>query len=145
MGNSPSPSISLCRSVSMTTKRLLLVLTLPLAAGLLLANPTGAADKEAKIGDRIANLTFKDIHYLSRSLEEFEHTKAFVLVFTTTTCPVVQQYFPTLKALDKDFKDKGVQFLAVNVGPDDSVLTMAAQAVRFDVAFPFVKDFDGEC
>jgi peroxiredoxin len=104
-----------------------------------------AADKEVKVGDSVAAFTFKDIRFLPRSLDEFPKPKAFVLVFANTSCPLVQQYFPTLKALYQDYKDQGVQFLAVNVGADDSILTMAAQAVRYDVAFPFVKDSDGEC
>jgi hypothetical protein len=46
---------------------------------------------------------------------------------------------PTLKALEKAYRDKEVQFLAVNVGADDSIRAMAAQAVRFEVEFPFVN------
>ena len=36
-----------------------------------------------------------------------------------------------------------MQFLAVNVGGDDSIVAMAAQAVEHEIEFPFVKDFDG--
>src|SRR5262249_39158875 len=38
-----------------------------------------------------------------------------------------------------------VQFLAVNVGEDDSIRAMAAQAVKHEMEFPFVKDFDAAC
>src|SRR5262249_35208377 len=69
--------------------------------------------------------------------------KAFVLVFTNTSCPVVQRYMPALKAMEKDFRDEGVQFLAVNEGSDDSIVATAAHAVRFEMEFPFVKDFGG--
>jgi hypothetical protein len=71
--------------------------------------------------------------------------RAFVLIFTNTTCPLVQRYLPRLKALDEEFRDQGVQFVAVNVGPEDSVFDMATQAVEFDVPFPFVKDVGGSC
>ena len=73
------------------------------------------------------------------------HKRAFVLVFTNTTCPIVQRYLPRLKQLDAEFRDQGVQFVAVNVGPDDSVLDIATQAVVHDMPFPFVKDIDGSC
>src|SRR5262245_34441804 len=105
--------------------------------------PAGA--KEAALGTTIGNLTFKDIHYLPRSLDDFGKKKAFVLTFKNTTCPVVQRYLPTLKSLEKEYRHKGVQFLAVNVGADDSIVQMAAQAVRFEMEFPFVKDFDYSC
>src|SRR5207249_3487972 len=70
---------------------------------------------------------------------------AFVLCFTNTTCPLVQRYLPVLQALEKEYRDKGVQFVAVNCGAEDSIVAMAAQAVEFNVAFPFVKDFDAQC
>jgi hypothetical protein len=103
---------------------------------------TGAAEP-AKIGERIPDLTFKDIRYLSRSLDDFPNCKAHVLVFVTTGCTVVPRYLPELKRLDADYRDKGVQMIAVNVGPQDGVVETAAQAVEHEAAFPFVKDFGG--
>jgi thiol-disulfide isomerase/thioredoxin len=107
--------------------------------------PALAAGAEVKIGTRVANLTFKDIHYLPRSLDDFPKSKAFVLVFVNTTCPVAQRYLPVLKGLEREYRDKGVQFLAVNVGADDAIVAVAAQAVKHEMEFPFVKDFDGTC
>ncbi len=51
---------------------------------------------------------------------------------------------PVLKRLEADYREKGVQFLAVNVGPQDGVVETAAQAVEYDAEFPFVKDFGGK-
>src|SRR5262249_61618090 len=80
--------------------------------------PVRGADRPVRVGDAVAKLTFKDIRYLPRSLEDFKRKKAFVLVFTNTTCPVAQRYWPTLNALDKEFRDQGIQFLAVNTVPE---------------------------
>jgi peroxiredoxin len=104
-----------------------------------------ASDKNTKIGERVSNLTFKDIHYLPRSLDDFPKAKAFVLAFTNTSCPVAQRYLPVLKDLERTYRTKGVQFLAVNEGADDSIVAMASQAVKYEMEFPFVKDFDGVC
>src|SRR6266851_5959383 len=101
--------------------------------------------KDVPLGTAVVDLRFKDIRYLTRSLDDFGKKKAYVLVFTNTTCPVVQRYMPTLKTLDKDYRAKGVQFLAVNVGADDSIVQTAAYAVRFEMEFPFVKDTDYSC
>jgi hypothetical protein len=98
-----------------------------------------------KVGAPVANLSFKDIRYLPRSLEDFPGRKAFVLVFTDTSCPLARRYLPTLKRLEKEYRPRGVQFLAVNVGADDSIAAMAAHAIEHDVAFPAVKDFDAAC
>src|SRR5438874_10335911 len=94
-----------------------------------------------KIGDRVGKLRFTDIRSLPRTLDDFGAKKAYVLVFTNTSCPVVQRYLPTLQALEREYRDKGVQFAAVNAAEDDSVVAMATQAVRHEVEFPFVKDF----
>jgi thiol-disulfide isomerase/thioredoxin len=100
---------------------------------------------EVKIGSAIGKLEFKDIRYLTRTLDELPKSKVYVLVFTNTTCPLVQRYLPVLNKLEKQYRDKGVQFLGVNVGPEDSIKEMAAQAVEYDVEFPFVKDQGALC
>jgi hypothetical protein len=104
-----------------------------------------ARDQSVKIGDRIGNLSFKDIHYLPRSLDDFPKARAFVVWFTNTSCPVAQRYLPLLRVLEKEYRAKGVQFLAINEGPGDTILAVATQAVEHEMEFPFVKDFDGTC
>lgn len=117
---------------------LLLMLAVLLPPGVLAKDPV-------KLGERVGQLRFKDIHYLPRSLDDCKDKKAFVLVFTTTTCPLVQRYLPVLRDMEKEYRAKGVQFLAVNVGGDDSIAAMATQAVRHEMEFPFVKDTDLTC
>jgi peroxiredoxin len=122
-----------------------LLVVFALASGLAAYRQVAAESPAVKVGDQIGKLTFKDIRYLTRSLDDFHNKKAFVLAFTTTSCPLAQRYLPSLAELDKSYRDKGVQFLSVNVGADDSIVATAAQAVRHSVDFPFVKDFDGSC
>ncbi len=116
----------------------------PLVALAVVSNHAGAAGRDVKIGDPVPNLVFKDIRYLPRSLADFPAPKAYVLVFTNTSCPVVQRYLPVLRDLEKSYRDKGVQFIAVNPGTDDGIVAMASQAVRHEMEFPFLKDFDCE-
>ncbi|WP_406695584.1 redoxin family protein [Singulisphaera sp. Ch08] len=105
----------------------------------------GDGDDRSPIGQRVDNLQFKDIRFLTRSLDDFGKKKAFVVVATNTTCPVVQRYLPVLAQLEKTYRDRGVQFLALNVGPDDSITEMAARSVEAKTEFPFVKDIDSAC
>jgi mono/diheme cytochrome c family protein/peroxiredoxin len=67
-------------------------------------------------------------------------TKAVVLVFTGVSCPIVDLYMPALGSLAEAYKDKGVQFLAINSNAHDTVEQVAAHARRFNVAFPVLKD-----
>jgi len=96
-----------------------------------------------QIGDTIDDVTFKDIRYLPRSLADFGEQQAYVLFFSNTTCPLVQRYLPVMKQLDETYRDQGVQVVAVNVGPDDSIMEMASHALEYGAEFPFVKDVDG--
>jgi thiol-disulfide isomerase/thioredoxin len=96
------------------------------------------------IGQKVSEFTFKDIRYLPRTLADFGDKKAYVIMFTTLDCPIAQKYLPKLKAMDEAYRDKGVQFLAVNVGPSDDLREVAYQALMVDAEFPFAKDFDGQ-
>lgn len=123
-----------------------------LALCAVLASKVSAAEKApskegdtspAKIGQKVDNITFKDIRYLPRTLADFGDRKAYVLVFTTLECPVVLRYLPKLKELEAAYRDQGVQFVAVNVGLNDDLREIAYQAIRTESEFPFVKDFGG--
>src|SRR5262249_36305450 len=116
-----------------------------LAVVVLLPTTSARSQDAVNVGDKIGKLKFTDIHSLPRTLDDFGEKKAYVLVFTNTSCPLAQRYLPTLQALEREYRDKGVQFVAVNAAEEDSVVAMATQAVRHEVEFPFVKDFDGSC
>lgn len=96
------------------------------------------------IGSQVKEFTFTDIRYLPRTLSDFGDRTAYVLVFTTLDCPIVKRSLPKLRKLDEAYRDQGVQFVAINVGPSDAVVDVASQAVQADLGFPFAKDFKGE-
>lgn len=98
-----------------------------------------------KIGGAVGDLRFKDIRYVPRSLKDFGEKKAIVIVFTNTTCPIVQKYWPKLKRLSEQFDKQGVQFVSMNASAGDEVSEVAQQALEYDVHFPVVKDADGSC
>lgn len=113
----------------------------------LVGDTASAAEVDAAkvpIGTVVEDFSFKDIRYLSRNLSEFGDSEAYVVVFTTLDCPLVKRYMPRLAELEKEYRDRGVRFVAVNVGPGDSIVEIARQAVEAGAEFPFVKDFDGE-
>jgi thiol-disulfide isomerase/thioredoxin len=116
-------------------------LILPVVA-VLLSAPAVLAAEPVKIGDRVGKLKFTDIRSLPRTLADFGEKKAYVLVFTNTSCPVAQRYLPVLQAMEKEYRGKDVQFVAVNSAEEDTLIATATHAVKFEVEFPVVKDFD---
>lgn len=111
---------------------------------------TGASQSSPKkrvvaIGEVVDELKFKDIRYVTRSLRELGDFQAYVLVFTNSTCPIVQKYWPKLKRLDAEYGPKGVAFVSINESSDDEIATIARQAIELGIEFPCVKDLDGRC
>src|SRR5262245_31174917 len=103
----------------------------------------GQPAKPVKIGDKVEDFTFKDIRYLPRTLADFGTKKAYVLVFSTLDCPVVGRYLPKLAELETTFRDRDVQFVSINVAPNDDLREIAYQAMKANAEFPFAKDFTG--
>lgn len=118
-----------------------------LVCALLLVLPatTVWAAEPVKVGEPVGKLKFTDIRSLPRTLDDFGAKKAYVLAFTNTSCPVAQRYLPTLQALEKEYRDRDVQFVALNPAEDDTIIEMATHAVKHEVEFPVVKDFDATC
>ncbi|HWB07553.1 MAG TPA: redoxin family protein [Verrucomicrobiales bacterium] len=131
----------LCRQSSL---RALIARTLA-SAVLLLPFALKAADSKVPVGAQAGKFTVTDIRFSPRTLDDFGKPKAFVLVFTSTGCPLVQRYLPKLKEFSAQYGGKGVQFIGVNEATDDSLMDVARQALEYGVEFPFVKDFGGEC
>jgi peroxiredoxin len=104
-----------------------------------------ASDRTPTPGDKVAELRFKDIRGLQRSLSDFGPKRAYVFAFTTTQCPLVRRSIPKLVDLDKRFGPRDVQIVAINVGPEDTIRDVAAQAIEFDAGFHFVKDTNLSC
>lgn len=95
------------------------------------------------LGARAPEFTFTDTRWLPRTLGDFGARKAFVIVFTTLDCPVAQRTLPRLAELERTWRARGVQFLAVDVGENDELVEVAARAVEQGLEFPVARDFDG--
>lgn len=76
------------------------------------------------------------------SLADYKDAKAIVLVFTCNHCPVAVAYEDRLIQLQKDYKDKGVQVIAVNVNniPEDRLDKMKERAAQKGFNFPYIYD-----
>jgi peroxiredoxin len=76
------------------------------------------------------------------ALDEYQKARFLVLVFTCNHCPVAQAYQERLIALQKDYRKKGVQVVAVNVNhlPADRLDKMKERAKEKGYNFPYLYD-----
>lgn len=78
----------------------------------------------------------------SHSLDEYADAKLVVVVFTCNHCPVAQAYQDRLIELAGDYKDQGVQFVAINVNniDADKLPAMKQRAEEKGFNFPYLYD-----
>jgi peroxiredoxin len=76
------------------------------------------------------------------ALKDYESARLIVLVFTCNHCPVAQAYQDRLMKLQEDYKDKGVQVVAVNVNniDADKLDKMKERAKEKKYDFPYLYD-----
>ena len=76
------------------------------------------------------------------SLADYKASKAVVVVFTSNHCPVATAYEDRLIALQKDYKDKGVQVIAINVNKNaaDNFEAMKKRTESTGINSPYLYD-----
>jgi peroxiredoxin len=98
---------------------------------------------DLKIGD--AGPDFKGIigtDDKQHALDDYKDAKAVVVAFICNHCPVAVAYEDRLVKLQADYKDKGVQLIAVNVNtlPADRLDKMKERAEAKGFNFPYLYD-----
>src|SRR5271155_672179 len=109
--------------------------------GLLLL--TTAALHASPPGDAVVKFKLNTIDGKAWSLDDCKDKKAIVVVFVGTQCPINNAYMATLVALEKEYRDKGVQFVAINSNEHDKLEAIQAHAKKFGLTFPVLRDEKG--
>jgi peroxiredoxin len=110
--------------------------------------PIFASVNTLKIGE-----TAPDFHDLlgtdgkRYSLASFADFPTMVLIASCNHCPYVQSYEDRMIALQRDYKDRSVGFVAVNSNydkdyPEDSYEEMVKRAKEKGFNFPYIRDED---
>lgn len=76
------------------------------------------------------------------SLDDLKDAKAIVVVFTCNSCPYAVDYEDRLIDLHRDYRDKQVAVIAINVNkiPQDSFAAMKERAEEKGFSFPYLYD-----
>lgn len=86
------------------------------------------------------NLTDYNNH--KHSLSDYQDSKATVVMFVSTQCPVSNAYNSRMVALYNDYHSKGVTFLAVNSNVHEDVETIKKHATEQGFKFSVLKDYN---
>ncbi len=79
------------------------------------------------------------------SLKSFLDKSIVVVIFSCNHCPYVQAYEDRMIALQNEFQDKGVAFVAINANetvhyPEDTFEKMIVRAREKKFNFPYLRD-----
>ena len=115
---------------------LVMLISLPIAGSL---RTTDKSPSTAKLGQKVANLTFHDEAGKTFSLYDVKDRKAIVIVFLSFECPVSTSYSDPLAGLQKQY-GKHVSFIGLTVNEDESRAQVAKLARDFKIPFPVYRD-----
>jgi len=117
-----------------------------MVAMVILAVAGGSAISLEAGGPAVASKTFdfslKDYQGKSHSLSDYKDSKAVVVIYVATRCPVSNAYNQRMADLYKAFKDKGFAFLGINSNKMESVEEIKEHAQKNGLSFPILKDVD---
>lgn len=105
-----------------------------------LSPASGAADATPSVDGLAPEFSLKSLEGQPVALSQMRG-RFVVIHFAATWCPFCNAELPHLIALDKAYKDKGVQVLIVDVKERKS--TVERMARKFGVGFPVLLDEDG--
>jgi len=101
--------------------------------------------KALRIGDPAAGFELPGVDGKTHGLAEFADKRVLVVVFSCNHCPYVQAYEDRLVAIQREYADRGVQFIAINSNddrsyPEDSFENMVRRAKAKGFNFPYLRD-----
>lgn len=89
---------------------------------------------------KVENFSLPDVNGKIHSLSEYSGSKAIVLMFISTECPVSNAYNDRMVQLTKDYKDKGITFIGINSNKAESVADIKQHAADHNFDFTILKD-----
>jgi len=90
--------------------------------------------------DKIENFTLPDYNGTEHSLSDYKNSKATVIIFIATECPVSNDYNSRMEELYKNYSKKDVAFLGINSNKAESVEMIKEHAEENDLTFTILKD-----
>lgn len=97
-------------------------------------NGLGAKDKT------IENFTLTDYNGKTHSLVDYQNSKAIVVMFIATQCPVSNAYNSRMAKLYEEYQPKGIAFLGINSNKQESIEEIKTHAEQNKFGFPVLKD-----
>ncbi|MEX0701686.1 MAG: thioredoxin family protein [Planctomycetales bacterium] len=125
-------------------KKVLLIAAATLTAAAFAVAPTLAAkfNKKVEVGQKAPAFSGVNIDDAQKSGGDYKDAKAVVVAFTCNHCPVAVAYEDRFVAFAKEYKEKGVEFVAINCNTQaaDKLDKMKERAEKKGFTFDYLYD-----
>ncbi len=92
------------------------------------------------VGKQIPDLSFTDIAGETHKLSDYHQRSAIVIALTGTGCPLCLKYSPSLAAIEKRYRDRGVAFIFVNPNESEKMERLQQAVTTHGFKGPYVRD-----
>lgn len=89
---------------------------------------------------KIDNFTLKNYDGKEYSLKDFTDSKAIVVMFVSTQCPVSNDYNERMAKIYNNYKEKGIAFVGINSNKQENVEEISKHSAENKFGFPVLKD-----
>jgi len=89
---------------------------------------------------KVENFTLPEVDGKLYSLDDYKDSKAIVLMFIATQCPVSNDYNERMAKLSKDYGDKGITFIGINSNKQEPVDEIRGHSKKNKFNFLVLKD-----
>lgn len=121
-------------------KKLLFIPALAVSAALLFTYVDSISKTNTNTVSKIENFTLEDYNNKEYSLNDFKDSKAIVLLFIATECPVSNAYNERMASIYEKYKGKDVAFIGINSNKAESKSDIKDHAKENNLNFPILKD-----
>jgi len=90
--------------------------------------------------DKIKNFILPDYNGTEHSLSDYKDSKAIVIIFVATECPVSNAYNSRMEDLYNEYSSKDIAFLGINSNKAETVEMIKEHAEENSLTFTILKD-----
>lgn len=87
-----------------------------------------------------AEFTLPDYNGKTHSLSDYKNSKAIVVMFIATQCPISNDYNTRMAKIYQDYKSKDIAFIGINSNKQESVEEIKKHSADNNFGFPVLKD-----
>ncbi|MBN2364516.1 MAG: thioredoxin family protein, partial [Calditrichaeota bacterium] len=90
--------------------------------------------------ESVKDFTLPDYNGKPHSLSDYQDSKAIVVMFIATQCPVSNAYNERMASIYRDYSEKDVAFIGINSNKQESVEEISKHAEKNGLNFTILKD-----